>query len=182
MKTVYLECAMGAAGDMLMGALYELCPEKEKFLRDMNALLPGVTVAAERVTRQGIAGTHMRVLIRGQEEGHHHEHEHHHHHEHRSLSDIEAMIGGFALPEAVRENARRVYALIAQAESEAHGVEVREVHFHEVGALDAVMDVTGVCCLPHRHGAYRPRPAAGARSGHGAAAYRRAGGGGGYRG
>ena len=153
MKTLYLECAMGAAGDMLMGALYELCPEKEKFLRDMNALLPGVTVAAERVTRQGIAGTHMRVLIRGQEEGHHHEHEHHHHHEHRSLSDIEAMIGGFALPEAVRENARRVYALIAQAESEAHGVEVREVHFHEVGALDAVMDVTGVCCLLHLLGA-----------------------------
>ena len=153
MKTVYLECAMGAAGDMLMGALYELCPEKEKFLRDMNALLPGVTVAAERVTRQGIAGTHMRVLIRGQEEGHHHEHEHHHHHEHRSLSDIEAMIDGFALPEAVRENARRVYALIAQAESEAHGVEVREVHFHEVGALDAVMDVTGVCCLLHLLGA-----------------------------
>lgn len=153
MKTVYLECAMGAAGDMLMGALYELCPEKEKFLRDMNALLPGVTVAAERVTRQGIAGTHMRVLIRGQEEGHHHEHEHHHHHEHRSLSDIEAMIGGFALPEAVRENARRVYALIAQAESEAHGVEVGEVHFHEVGALDAVMDVTGVCCLLHLLGA-----------------------------
>ena len=153
MRTLYLECAMGAAGDMLMGALYELCPEKEKFLRDMNALLPGVTVAAERVTRQGIAGTHMRVLIRGQEEGHHHEHEHHHHHEHRSLSDIEAMIGGFALPEAVRENARRVYALIAQAESEAHGVEVREVHFHEVGALDAVMDVTGVCCLLHLLGA-----------------------------
>lgn len=153
MKTVYLECAMGAAGDMLMGALYELCPEKEKFLRDMNALLPGVTVAAERVTRQGIAGTHMRVLIRGQEEGHHHEHEHHHHHEHRSLSDIEAMIDGFALPEAVRENARRVYALIAQAESEAHGVEVGEVHFHEVGALDAVMDVTGVCCLLHLLGA-----------------------------
>ena len=149
MKTLYFECAMGAAGDMLMGALYELCPEKEKFLRDMNALLPGVTVAAERVTRQGIAGTHMRVLIRGQEEGHHHEHEHHH----RSLSDIEAMIGGFALPEAVRENARRVYALIAQAESEAHGVEVREVHFHEVGALDAVMDVTGVCCLLHLLGA-----------------------------
>lgn len=158
MKTLYLECAMGAAGDMLMGALYELCPEKEKFLRDMNALLPGVTMAAERVTRQGIAGTHMRVLIHGQEEGHHHEHEHehehhHHHHEHRSLSDIEAMIDGFALPEAVRENARRVYALISQAESEAHGVEVGEVHFHEVGALDAVMDVTGVCCLLHLLGA-----------------------------
>lgn len=59
------------------------------------------------------------------------------------------MIGGFPLPEAVRENARRVYARIAQAESEAHGVEVGEVHFHEVGALDAVIDVTGVCYLLH---------------------------------
>lgn len=150
MKTLYLECAMGAAGDMLMGALYELYPEKEKFLRDMNALLPGVSVETERVTRQGLAGTHMRVVIHGREEGHDHHHDHHeHHHEHHSLADIETMIGGFPLPEAVRENARRVYARIAQAESEAHGVEVGEVHFHEVGALDAVIDVTGVCYLLH---------------------------------
>lgn len=157
MKTLYLECAMGAAGDMLMGALYELCPEKEQFLADMNALLPGVTLEAEPVRRQGIAGTHMRVVIHGQEEGHghHHEHdhEHHHHHEHHhehhSLTDIQAMIDGFSLPEKVREKARETYALIAQAESAAHGVDVGEVHFHEVGALDAVVDVTGVCYLMH---------------------------------
>ena len=159
MKTLYFECAMGAAGDMLMGALYELCPEKEKFLRDMNALIPGVTLEAETVRRQGIAGTHMRVVIHGREEGEHHhhhhdhdhphdhEHEHHHHHEHHSLADIEAMIDGFSLPQPVREDAKKVYALIAQAESAAHGVDVGEVHFHEVGALDAVMDVTGVCYL-----------------------------------
>lgn len=159
MKTLYLECAMGAAGDMLMAALYELCPEKEKFLRDMNALIPGVGVEAGRVTRQGIAGTHMRVTVRGREEGHGphdhdrhghgHEHEHHHHHEHRSLGDITALIDGFPLPEAVRENAKETYRRIAQAESRAHGVEVGEVHFHEVGALDAVADVTGVCYLMH---------------------------------
>ena len=159
MKTLYLECAMGAAGDMLMAALYELCPEKEKFLRDMNALIPGVGVEAGRVTRQGIAGTHMRVTVYGREEGHGphdhdrhghgHEHEHHHHHEHRSLGDITALIDGFPLPEAVRENAKETYRRIAQAESRAHGVEVGEVHFHEVGALDAVADVTGVCYLIH---------------------------------
>ena len=161
MKTLYLECAMGAAGDMLMAALYELCPEKEKFLRDMNALIPGVGVEAGRVTRQGIAGTHMRVTVRGQEEGHgphdhdhhghghEHEHEHHHHHERRSLGDITALIDGFPLPEDVRENAKETYRRIAQAESRAHGVEVGEVHFHEVGALDAVADVTGVCYLMH---------------------------------
>ena len=159
MKRLYFECAMGAAGDMLMGALYELCPEKEKFLRDMNALIPGVALEAETVQRQGIAGTHMRVVIHGREEGEHHhhhhdhphnhdhDHEHHHHHEHHSLADIEAMIDGFSLPQSVRADAKRVYALIAQAESAAHGVEVGEVHFHEVGALDAVVDVTGVCYL-----------------------------------
>ena len=152
MRTLYFECAMGAAGDMLMGALYELCPEKEKFLRDMNALIPGVAVEAERVTRQGIAGTHMRVAVHGREEGeHHHDHDHphhgHHHHEHHALADIEAMIDGFPLPQAVRADAKKVYALIAQAESAAHGVDVGEVHFHEVGALDAVADVTGVCYL-----------------------------------
>ena len=157
MKTLYFECAMGAAGDMLMGALYELCPEKEAFLADMNRLLPGVTLAAEPVRRQGIVGTHMRVTVHGQEEGrghrHHHDHEHHdyehHDHEHRSLADILAMIDAFPLPEPVRRDAGETYALIAQAESAAHGVDVGEVHFHEVGALDAVVDVTGVCYLLH---------------------------------
>ena len=154
MKTVYFECAMGAAGDMLMGALYELCPEKEKFLHDMNALFPGVTLEAESVRRQGVAGTHMRVLIHGQEEGHgdhvhEHGHAHHHHHEHHTLADITRIIRHFSLPEPVRQKAEETYARIAEAESAAHGVPVGEVHFHEVGALDAVVDVTGVCYLMH---------------------------------
>lgn len=154
MKTLYLECAMGAAGDMLMGALYELCPEKEKFLADMNALIPGASLEAEAVRRQGIAGTHMRVQVHGREEGHERcrEHHHEHSHEHRSLADIEDMIGGFPLPEAVRRRAKAVYGLIAGAESAAHGVPAGEVHFHEVGAVDAVMDVTGVCYLMHMLG------------------------------
>ena len=95
MRTLYWECAMGAAGDMLMGSLYELYIEKQKFLDVMNCLLPGVTLAAEAVTRQGICGTHMRVQIHGHEEGcgHHDHHDHHHHH--RSPADIDAMIDGF---------------------------------------------------------------------------------------
>ena len=123
MRILYVECSMGAAGDMLMGALYELCQEKERFLGDMNSLLPGVSVAAETVTRQGIAGTHMRVLVHGQEEGHSHSHGHegHHHHAHRSLSEIFAMIDAFPLPQAVRESAKKTYGLIAEAESQAHG-------------------------------------------------------------
>ena len=150
MRTLYWECAMGAAGDMLMGSLYELYPDKEKFLDVMNHLIPGVTLEAEPVTRQGISGTHMRVQVHGQEEGHehNHHHEHHvHHHVHRSPADIDTMIDGFPLPESVRANAKEVYRYIAQAEARAHGCAPGEVHFHEVGSLDAVMDVTGVCYL-----------------------------------
>lgn len=154
MRHLYLECAMGAAGDMLMAALYELCPQKEQFLAKMNSLLPGVEITVEAVDRRGIAGTHIRVVIHGQEEGHEHPHAHHHdhhehHHAHHTLADIEAVIGGFDLPEAVKEQARAVYGRIAAAESLAHGVSVGEVHFHEVGALDAVVDVAGVCYLLH---------------------------------
>jgi len=137
---------MGAAGDMLMGALYEICSEKEKFLQAMNTLHPGVRVEAEQVQRQGIAGTHMRILIHGEEEGHDHDHAAHHH-AHHTLGDITRMIDHFPLPESVRENAKAVYMRIAEAESAAHGVPVDEVHFHEVGALDAVIDVTGVSYL-----------------------------------
>ncbi len=166
MKTLYFECAMGAAGDMLMGALYELLPDKEAFLEGMNRLDPALRVEAEAATRQGMAGTHMRVHVHGREEGHEHYHDHshdhhhggeqehdhghvHHHyqHEHRTLADIDRMVDGFGLPAAVREKAKEVYRLLAAAESRAHGVSVEQVHFHEVGALDAVADITGVCWL-----------------------------------
>ena len=166
MKTLYFECAMGAAGDMLMGALYELLPDKEAFLAGMNRLDPALRVEAEAAARQGMAGTHMRVHVHGREEGHEHYHDHshdprhggeqehdhghvHHHyqHEHRTLADIDRMVDGFGLPAAVREKAKEVYRLLAAAESRAHGVSVEQVHFHEVGALDAVADITGVCWL-----------------------------------
>ena len=153
MTTLYLECAMGAAGDMLMSALYELYSEKEQFLSDMNRLIPGVTVTAEQAVRQGIAGTHMRVRIHEQEEGEPgevHSHggtPHAHRSVHRSLADIYDRIDAFALPRSVLEQAKAVYGLLAQAESRAHGTPVTEVHFHEVGALDAIVDITGVCYL-----------------------------------
>ena len=167
MKTLYLECNMGAAGDMLMAALYELLPQTQKdaFLDTMNRLLPGVTVTPRGAVTCGIAGTHMEVLVHGQEEhshdvalgaardalhdhGHEHDHGHHHHH-HASPADIAAILAGLDVPEAVKSNAKAVYDRIAAAEAKAHGVPVAEVHFHEVGALDAVADVTGVCLAMH---------------------------------
>ena len=165
MKTLYLECNMGAAGDMLMAALLELHPDPEEFLHTMNHLgLPGVTVSAEKKETCGILGTHMHVLINGQEEGHTHthshdhgpehihEHEHNHDHHHASLEDITHMISHLPLPETVKEHAQAVYRSIAQAESRAHGKPVTEIHFHEVGTWDAVADVVGVCLLLHQLG------------------------------
>ena len=148
MRTIYLDCAMGAAGDMLMGALYELLPEKDEFLRRMRALgLPGIEIAAEPAVRCGISGTHMRVLVHGVEEGAAHAHEHVHAHPHTGLHGIEHCISHLDLPEAVRADALAVYRSIADAESRVHGVPVDQIHFHEVGTLDALADVVGVCLL-----------------------------------
>lgn len=151
---------MGAAGDMLMSALYELLEDQEAFLDQMNHLgLPGVRLEAEKGKTCGIAGTHMRVTVHGKEElpgdceheHHRHEHEHHHHeheHHHATPGHIGDLIDGLELPKRVKEEARAVYDAIARAEAKAHGCPVGDVHFHEVGALDAVADVTGVCyCL-----------------------------------
>lgn len=190
MKTLYLECAMGAAGDMLTAALLELTGDKQAFIDKMNALgLPGVSVAAEPAVKCGITGTHVTVTVDGVEEeagdahehehhhdhdhhdhdhdhehhhehghehdhehGHHHDHEHEHdhhhgHHHHASVADIEALISGLAVSDRVKADAKAVYALIADAESRVHGRPVTEIHFHEVGTLDAVADVVGVCLL-----------------------------------
>lgn len=161
MKILYLDCCMGAAGDMLMAALLELTDRKEEFLQVMNGLgLPGVSFAAEKSEKCGIIGTHMRVTVCGEEEHSHdhhehehdhgHDHEHYHHdHAHHGMTEILAIIQGLELPEEVKVNAARVYSAIAAAESEVHGVRVDQIHFHEVGSLDAVADVVGVCLLMH---------------------------------
>ncbi len=182
MKAIYLDCAMGAAGDMLTAALYELLndDEKKEFTdRVSNMGLEGVAVTPEASFKCGIKGTHMKVLVNGEEEeagGHHHEHghqheehdhdhhhdhehEHSHHHDHEhghshegghhhsSLHDIEHIIGSLNVSDRVKKDATEIYGLIAQAESHAHDRPVSEIHFHEVGTLDAVADIVSVCIL-----------------------------------
>lgn len=151
MKTLYLECNMGAAGDMLMAALLELHPNPDDFIDQMNALgLPGIHVSRERTAKCGILGTHVRVEIFGEEETpHDHEHSHHHEHHHTGLYEIREQIGGLNIPESVRQNAIAVYDRIAEAEAHVHGTTMEHIHFHEVGTLDAVADVVGVCLLMH---------------------------------
>ena len=147
MRTLYLDCGMGAAGDMLMGALLELLPEPETFLAKMQELdLPGIEISAKKSQKCGISGTHMEVLCHGQEEGHEQEHEHHHHH-HTTLADISHILSHLNVSDRVRQDAQAVYAAIADAESRVHGTTIDQIHFHEVGTLDALADVVGVCVL-----------------------------------
>ena len=154
MKTLYIECNMGAAGDMLMSALLELHPNAEEFLNRLNKLgIPNVTVSKTASVKCGITGTHIDVNVNGEHEDEHmhdhhdHHHDHHHHHHHTGMHEIEHIIEQFDIPEKVRTDILAVYHLIAEAESHAHGCEIEQIHFHEVGQMDAVADITGVCML-----------------------------------
>lgn len=153
MKTLYFECNMGAAGDMLMAALLELHPDPEGFLARLNTVgIPKVEVSSEPSIKCGIKGTHIKVTINGREEGDHdHNHDHHHHHDdhhhHNDYHGIEHTVGHLIISAAIKENVMAIYKLIAEAESHAHGVPVNQIHFHEVGEMDAVADIVGVCML-----------------------------------
>ena len=144
MRTIYLDCGMGAAGDMLTAALLELMPNQDAFVEELNGLgIPGIRFTAEKCEKCGILGTHMKVTIHGEEED-----DHHHHHGH--LADIRGIVSGLPLPTMVKLDILAVYEEIAQVESHVHGVPVEHIHFHEVGTMDAIADVTAVCLLLHR--------------------------------
>lgn len=150
MKILYLDCSMGAAGDMLTGALLELFPNRQEILAELNKLdIPGVTFIAESSVKCGITGTHIRVLVEGDEEGD----DHHHHHHHTGMADIAHIAEHLQVSDPVRRRILEIYNIIAHAESHVHGVPVEQIHFHEVGAMDAIADITAVCYLMNKLGA-----------------------------
>ena len=161
MRTLYIDCGMGAAGDMLTAALLELIPDKEAFLHRMNHLgIPGVVVTAEKSVKCGITGTHFSVKVHDTEEDehiHHHSHDHSHghthghshSHHHGSMAEIRSVVSAMPIPTMVKLDIMSVYNEIAEAESTVHGVPVDQIHFHEVGSMDAVADITAVCLLMH---------------------------------
>ena len=154
MKLLYLDCGMGAAGDMLTAALLELFPDREAVTAELNGLgLPGVTFQPRASEKCGILGTHMGVLVNGEEEGAFHHAHHEHSHSHSGLEQITHLIGHLNLSEKVRQDVLQVFTLIAKAESHVHGVEMEQIHFHEVGTMDALADVTAVCYLLDKLGA-----------------------------
>ena len=165
---------MGAAGDMLNAALLDLIDDKEDFLDEFRKLgIPDVKVELTRTQKCSVTGSHLSVTVKGVEEvsedvslntqdhdhdhehGHHHdhdhhhdhEHEHHHHHEHSSYQSICEKIDLFPVPDGVKKNAKEIYESIAMAEAEVHNSDITQIHFHEVGSMDAIVDVLMFCML-----------------------------------
>ncbi|HEX8719758.1 MAG TPA: nickel pincer cofactor biosynthesis protein LarC [Pyrinomonadaceae bacterium] len=134
MRTLYFDCFAGVSGDMTLGALVAAGADARE-LKERLALLdvPGYEVEFERVERSGIGAT--RAVVRATREEKRHRH----------LSDIEKIIGGSRLNDSVKGRALKIFGRLAEAEARVHGVPVGRVHFHEVGAVDAIVDVVGAC-------------------------------------
>ena len=161
MRTLYLDCGMGAAGDMLTASLLQLFSEPVKQVKKLNDLkIPGIKYQLVACTRGGIRGYQVRVFVKGQEEenphmqteeqiGHKSEEleKHTQEHGHHSMSQIVRLINRLEIEDQVKQDAVAVYKLIAKAEGKAHGQRMDEIHFHEVGTMDAVADVVAVCYL-----------------------------------
>ena len=144
MRVLYLDCGMGAAGDMLTAALLGLVDDKETFLRTVNAALDGrAVVSCAPDFKCGVQGLHVSVVIDGDEEGG----EMHRHHKHTGIREIRDLIAAAPVSERVRRDAAAVFDSIAAAEAAVHGREIENIHFHELGSIDAVADVLGVCLL-----------------------------------
>ena len=176
MKTLYLECAMGASGDMLAGALLELIPDSTDFCKKLNDIgLEAVRFSAEKAMKCGITGTKFKVFVHEEEEQsidapdsphthddahshshgnthphsreHSHPHSHSHSHEHSSFADIKKRIAALKVNDKVKADVEAVYAVIAEAESRVHNTSIDHIHFHETGTADALADITAVCML-----------------------------------
>ncbi len=150
--TLYFECSSGISGDMAVASMIDLGIDQERLLRTLRSIpAKGFDIRISRVEKSGIDVCDFDVILEEDNhdhdmeylygEHHHHEHHHHHHHEHRNLADVLDIISRTDMTEGARSIAKRIFGIIAEAEAEAHGTTVDKVHFHEVGALDSIVDI-----------------------------------------
>jgi len=133
MKLLYLDCFAGISGDMLLGALLDLGVSEELLRRELAKLsLQGYRIQTRRVTRQHLAATKFDCIAEDQ-------------HDHRSYSDIVALISNSALSEDVKRRATNIFRALGEAEAKVHGIPLERVHFHEIGAVDSIVDIVGAC-------------------------------------
>lgn len=147
MKVLYYDCFCGISGDMNLGALIDLGVDKEYLINEISKLNldSEYEIKIKKDMRNGITGTKVDVILN--EGNQNHEHTHHHH---RHLKDIENIINASNLSEKVKKISLDMFLEIAQAEAKVHGKSINEVHFHEVGAIDSIIDMVGTAiCLDY---------------------------------
>lgn len=146
---LYLEGANGISGDMTVAALLDLGASREKLAAVLDSLrLDGFDWSVERKTSYSIAGLDFDVRLHADEHAREeHYHAHHHHHEHRHLSDVFEIIDRGEMTDAARQTAKKIFEIVAAAEAKAHGCPIEEVHFHEVGAIDSIVDIVAIAVL-----------------------------------
>ena len=166
MKVLYFDCFSGISGDMTLGALLDLGVSQEHLIESLKALKldDEYHFNIKKELKNGIMGTRVDVILHNEEEHHHgheHHHDHHHHHdneaavahihsqsdihehEHRSYKSIVARIEGSSLNENIKILSKKIFTIIGEAEGKIHGKPLEEVHFHEVGAVDSIVDIVG---------------------------------------
>ena len=158
MKVLYFDCSSGISGNMTLGALSELIDDPHYLVNELKKLnVDGYHIHISKEKKNGITGTYVDVHL---EHEHHHEHEHehehehlhhehahHHHHEHRNLFDVNKIIDESEIDEKAKDLAKRIFLRVAKAESKVHNETLENVHFHEVGAIDSIVDIIGTAIL-----------------------------------
>jgi hypothetical protein len=133
MKLAYFDCFSGISGDMTLGALLHAGVPLEHLREELSGLaVPGWEIRAEKVWKNGMAATYVRVQTQET-------------HAHRSLSTIEGILQKSTLANHVREHAAAIFRKLGEAEAAVHDVPIEKIHFHEVGAVDAIVDIVGAC-------------------------------------
>lgn len=140
MKVLYFDCSSGISGNMTLGALLEIVGDEKYFIQELEKLnINGYKIEISKKVKNGITGTYVDVIL-----------EHEHHHAHRNLNDVNEIIDNSKLEEDVKELAKKIFIRVAKAESKVHNKPLEEVHFHEVGAIDSIIDIVGTAILIHK--------------------------------
>ena len=139
MKILYFDCSSGISGNMTLGALTEIIGDENYLIEELKKLnIDGYKIEISKKVKNGITGTYVDVILA---------HKHEHHHEHRNLNDINKIIENSLLSDEVKNLAKRIFLRVAKAESKVHNKTLEEVHFHEVGAIDSIVDIVGTAIL-----------------------------------
>lgn len=157
MKTLYFDCSSGISGNMTLGALIEILGDKEYLIDELKKLnIGGYNIEISTKVKNGITGTYVDVILENDDHHEHHhdeeqdsynEHHHEHHHEHRNLKDVNDIIDNSSLSDNVKNLAKKIFMRVAKAESKVHNKPLDEIHFHEVGAIDSIVDIVGTAIL-----------------------------------